>query len=191
MSDETITFPMGDDRHRMLDVQRGDRQAFAELVRKHQQSLLNYFNRSGVYNDAEDLVQRTFIKLYSYRDRYRPTAKFTTFLYLLARQVWIDELRRNERRRRLRLTLEADAVFQEGQRPTRRTPGLADDLQSALSQLPEKQRAVVVLGVLQQMTYPEIAKVLKIPVGTVKSRMFIALRALRGWLDENREGNDS
>ena len=82
----------------MLLAGAGDRDAFELLVRRHHQPLLNFFLRMGVDRDAEDLVQQTFIRLYNYRQRYRPSAKFTTFLYLLARQVWVDELRRRGRR---------------------------------------------------------------------------------------------
>jgi RNA polymerase sigma-70 factor (ECF subfamily) len=177
-------YPADDDCQRMLLARQGDRAAFETLVRKHQRPLLNYFIRAGVNTDAEDLVQQTFIRLYHYRNRYSARAKFTTFLYLLARQVWIDELRRRNRRQRLRERLTAEPT------PEQRvpTPALADDLQQALAGLSERLRAVVTLGVLQELAYPEIAKILKIPVGTVKSRMFNGLRELRARLEALERG---
>lgn len=168
----------------MLLSRQGDRSAFEALVRRHQRRLLNYFIRSGVSTDAEDLVQQTFLRLYRYRNRYSARAKFTTFLYLLARQVWIDELRRRTRRRRLSDSLAAEP----DNAPPAVTPALADDLQQALAGLSERLRAVVTLGVLQELAYPEIAKILKIPVGTVKSRMFNALRELRARLETEERG---
>ncbi len=163
----------------MLLAKEDDRTAFETLVRKHQRPLLNFFIRAGVTTDAEDLVQQTFIRLYRYRNRYRARAKFTTFLYLLARQVWIDELRRRKRRQRLSDGLKAEPTPE----PRAPTPALADDLQQALAGLSERLRAVVTLGVLQELAYPEIARILKIPVGTVKSRMFNGLRELRARLE--------
>ena len=72
--------------------------AFETLVRRHTQNLLNYFTRCGVQQDVEDLAQKVFLRLYRYREKYQAKAKFTTFLYLMARQVWIDDLRRRSRR---------------------------------------------------------------------------------------------
>jgi len=172
-----------DDRDLMMRARDGDRDAFAELVRRHQRALLNFFRRCGVYSDAEDLVQQTFVRLYRYRQRYTPSAKLTTFLYLLARQVWIDELRRRRRTDRLRQALETepDPPAAPALQPER-SGGL--DLDAALAALPEGLRLVVVLGVYQELPYAEIARVLRIPVGTVKSRMFNALRLLRRTLEE-------
>jgi len=174
-----------DDAALMLRARDDDRDAFAVLVKRHQKMLLNFFARSGVQYDYEDLVQQTFLRLYRYRDRYVVTAKFTTFLFLLARQVWIDELRRRRRRERLAEGLAAEP------HPEHVAPVAADsgasggmDLGPALASLPEGLRQVVELGVYQDLPYAEIAEILKIPVGTVKSRMFNALAKLRAYLEE-------
>ncbi len=171
----------------MLQAAKGDQHALESLVRRHQQPLLNFFFRMGVNRDAEDLVQQTFVRLYRYRKRYRPRARFTTFLYLLARQTWIDELRRRERRRALRDRLidEAEVAVQG----SRQVPfeGFSDEVQQALLQLTPAMREVVVLGVLQGLEQAEIARILKIPVGTVKSRMFNGLRQMRQQLTTGAE----
>jgi RNA polymerase sigma-70 factor (ECF subfamily) len=156
---------------------QGDRDAFAELVRRHQRPLLNFFRHCGVSRDAEDLVQLTFVRLYRYRDRYTPRAKLTTFLYLLARQVWIDELRRRHREERLRRGLEAEPAPDTG--AADRPENGRMDVAQALAALPEGLRLVVVMSIYQHLPYAEIATALRIPVGTVKSRMFNALRQLR------------
>jgi RNA polymerase sigma-70 factor (ECF subfamily) len=166
-----------DDRVLMTRACQGDREAFTELVRRHQRPLLNFFRRCGVTRDAEDLVQLTFIRLYRYRERYTPRAKLTTFLYLLARQVWIDELRRRQREERLRKGLEAEPPPETGGAAQPETGRM--DVARALEALPEGMRLVVVMGMYQNMDYAEIAKALRIPVGTVKSRMYYALRQLR------------
>ena len=176
-----------DDAALMLRARADDRDAFAALVKRHQKMLLNYFARSGVQYDCEDLVQQTFLRLYRYRDRYTPTAKFTTFLFLLARQVWIDELRRRKRHERLVAGLAAEP-HPEQVEPVAANVGAAGgmDLDQALAALPEALRAVVELGVYQDLPYAQVAEILGIPVGTVKSRMFNALAKLRGFLEEKQ-----
>ncbi len=171
--------PPDDDAAVMAQVAAGRHEGFSAIVRRHQQPQLNFFLRSGVSSDAEDLVQQTFLRLYRYRNRYRPRAKFTTFLYLLARQVLIDEIRRRERRKRLHDKIVEQTGIEWS--ATRREPpdGLSDGLQLALQQLTPAWREVVILGAMQGLEYEEIARMLKIPAGTVKSRMFYGLRALR------------
>lgn len=168
----------------MARVRDDCRDAFAVLVRRHQKAVLNYFTRSGVQVcDAEDLVQQTFLRLYRYRSRYRPAAKLTTFLFLLARQVWIDELRRRRRSERLAEALAAEPHPEFEARPEEPAHDEVD-LAGALARLPEGLRAVVELGVYQELPYADVASVLRIPIGTVKSRMFHALRALRRMLEK-------
>jgi RNA polymerase sigma-70 factor (ECF subfamily) len=168
----------------MLAAAEEDMSAFEQLVRKHQKPLLNFFIRSGVYTDVEDLVQQTFVRLYRYRHHYSRRAKFTTFLYLLARQVRIDEVRKRIRLQKLRERVKTQTEIEPPVHRDAHPALLSDELQTALATLPEGHREVVVLGILQDLPYPEVAKILGIPVGTVKSRMFHALRQLREKLSD-------
>lgn len=172
-----------DDATLMLRVRDDDRDAFAVLVKRHQKMLLNFFARSGVQYDCEDLVQQTFLRLYRYRDRYVATAKFTTFLFLLARQVWIDELRRRKRQERLVEGLAAEPLPEQISPAAEAGAAGGLDLERALAALPDGMRQVVELGIYQDLPYAEIAEILSIPVGTVKSRMFNALAKLRTFLE--------
>jgi RNA polymerase sigma-70 factor (ECF subfamily) len=171
-----------DDAELMTRAGKGDRDAFACLVRRHQQPLLNFFARMGAYTDAEDLAQETLVRVFRYRDRYRPTAKFTTFLYTVARHVRLDALRASRRR-----DARQEAARAEAEEATDGGMGAVQarmDVQPALDRLPEKLRSVIVLSVQQGLKHEEIAEVLGIPVGTVKSRMFHAFERLRKDLDE-------
>lgn len=169
-----------EDAELMLRVKVGDDNAFRVLVDRNRKALLNFFVRLGVNTfDAEDLAQQTFIRLYRYRSSYEKTAKFTTYLYLLARQVRIDEVRRILRQQKIRESLKAEAKFQESLPRESEAPVAADDLQVALAKLTEAHREVIVLGMLQELPYQEVADILGIPVGTVKSRMHHALKELR------------
>ena len=161
----------------MSAVSHADEAAFRSLVERHQQALLNFFTRLGASNVCEDLAQETFVRLWRYRTQYRPTAKFTTFLYTLARHAWQDWCRRQSRFAlfRERYAKEVPQATDGG------LPGLQRDLdvQAALDALSPKHREVLVLAVTQGLKYEEIADVLSIPVGTVKSRVFNALASLQ------------
>ena len=154
-------------------------------ARKYEKNLLNFFWRQGVqYSEGEDLVQETYLRLWKYRGEYKPTAKLSTFLFLMARQVRIDALRRQTRRAtreetwgREEATSAAAAVDRVDAR---------EDVRWALARLSEPLREVVELGVFQDLPYAEVGAVLGIPVGTVKSRMSNALKKLKEVFDERR-----
>lgn len=172
--EDKVNFDKLDDHKLMKLAGAGRKRAFSALVHRYQQPLLNFFVRLGAYIDkAEDLVQETFIRVYNYRDRYEPDARFTTFLYTLARHVWIDELRRVNRKRRFEVQVDGDPLGECGGHI--KQTDLEMDVQLALERLSEKLRIVVVLNIYQGLKYKEIAEVLDIPIGTVKSRMSIAL----------------
>ena len=167
----------------MLEAASGSEVAFAELIRRHQNGLVNFFVRMGVYNDAEDLVQETFVRIYRARERYRPSAKFSTFLYVLARHVWADRGRKAKMHKRLEDSLKTDAEIEGGM--TLPVSQVGMDVQDALNRLSPKLREVIVLNVYQGLRYQDIADVLGIPLGTVKSRINLALQELRRIFNEN------
>ena len=163
----------------MARAAKDDESAFAALVGKYQNVLLNFFLRKGVsFSDGQDLAQRTFLRLWRYRTKYEPQAKFTTFLFLLAGQVSVDFFRAEGRRAGLEGDLAHEAEVAADIRPS--APRFAGaDVRRAVSRLPEGLRDVVELGVFQDLPYADVARILGIPVGTVKSRMFNALRKLK------------
>ena len=150
-------------------------------ARKYEKNLLNFFWRQGVsYDEGEDLVQETYLRLWNYRGDYRPTAKLSTFLFILARQVRIDALRRQTRR--------ANREERWGrEQPETTAPaafGAREDVRWAVARLSEPLRDVIEFGVFQDLPYAEVGEILGIPVGTVKSRMSNALKKLKEIFDE-------
>ena len=189
------------DAELMTRAARGDESAFAELVERYQDVLLNFFLRKGVsYSDGQDLAQRTLLRLWRYRKRYTPTAKLTTFLFLLAGQVAIDFFRAENRRQRLEEELERQAEtevasgtmssFGETAVACRSVDpgddGSGERVRLAVASLPPGMRDVVELGVFQDLPYTDVAEILGIPEGTVKSRMFNALKKLKELMNERR-----
>ena len=152
-------------------------------ARKFEKNLLNFFWRQGVsLSEGEDLVQETYLRLWKYRREYTRAAKLSTFLFLMARQVRIDALRRQTRREnRERASLEATPL--QGNEVTSRIDA-REDVRWALAKLSEPLRDVIELGVFQDLPYAEVAEILGIPVGTVKSRMHNALKELKEIFDE-------
>jgi len=156
-------------------------EALMAEARKFEKKLLNFFWRQGVSpSEGEDLVQETYLRLWKYRHEYQPTAKLSTFLFLLARQVRIDALRRTVRRE----SREESWVREQPVSTGPGSLGAKEDVCWALARLSEPLREVVELGVFQDLPYAEVAAILGIPVGTVKSRMHNALKELREMFDE-------
>jgi len=163
---------------------------FERLVKQHQVGLLNFFYRL-VWDRAvaEDLTQEVFLKLYTRRTGFEPRAKFSTYLYRVGRNCWIDWLRRTKHSRKNRsLDAEDNLGHTLAESVPNRSSAPQDGLQrsetsvriqEALDSLPEEHRVVFTLSEMQGLRYEEIARTLGIPVGTVKSRMFHAVKRLK------------
>lgn len=173
-----------EDTDLMTAAAGGDLAAFETLIRRHQNGLVNFFTRLGASSHAEDLAQETFIRLFKYRRRYTASARFTTFLYTLARHAWYDTLRKWRRRDAglARYQTESEALGDERLEPRERR---AAAVRAAVERLPEKLRLVVTLSVYEGFDYAAIGKIAGIPEGTVKSRMFLATRRLKEWLKDD------
>jgi len=178
----------------MVAFQEGDQEAFATLYDRHGRALINFFYKMCYDRTlAEDLMQDTFLKLLRARGKYRPEASFKTFLYTVAKNLWID---RHRSQKAAPKTVSAEIRAQEDgatlgdiieAAPDSPSARLADReaaeiVQRALLDLPEAQRLVFLMAEAQGLRYREISEILDIPVGTVKSRMNAAVTHLRGLL---------
>lgn len=160
----------------MLRIKGGDRPAFEELYGLYQKPLVNYlyrlcWNRSL----AEDLLQEAFLRLWRAAPNYEPTAKVSTYIFRIAHNLFL-----NEAARRREKTLEgADEEIRSNPASDLSRREVRTAVKRAIEALPEGERECLLLSEYQGFKYAEIAEVLGIPVGTVKSRMFSAVRRLR------------
>jgi len=157
---------------------QGDRRAFEELVRVHQAPVYRFLRRMlGDAALAEDVTQETFLRLYTRLGSYNFQSKFTTWLFQVARNAGIDALRSRERQSRLA----AASVDAPGSSAPMAPPDVRVELQAAIDSLPENLRTPLLLVEVLGMRYREAAEVMKVPEGTVKSRVFHARTQLHKW----------
>ena len=167
----------------MVAVRTGINGSVEALVGRFQDELVGFFyHQCWDQGVAEELAQDVFVNAYRARERWVPSARVRTWLYRIAHNRWIDHLRRQRPHRSLHEIevddLEAPAV------EVALDGSVRERLQAAVAALPEGQRVVVGLVVDGQLPYAEVARVLAIPEGTVKSRMFHAVRQLRSTLGD-------
>lgn len=145
-------------------ARNGDKEALDQLVRKYYPQIYKYiYRRTGHKELAEDLTQETFLKLTRAIGRYVPVAKFATFLYRIAQNTIIDHYRCAKTE-----SEEIAEQWEEGEF------GQVEDrilIESILKRIPIEQRECLILYYYQQLKYKEIAKILQIPVSTVKTRV--------------------
>jgi RNA polymerase sigma-70 factor (ECF subfamily) len=162
---------MTSDEALMLAFLRGSREAFDELFARYRQPLYGYFRRRLDSRErAEDLTQETFLAVLRATERYQPRALLRTYLYGIA-----FKLLAVERRRLARADVPADPVCD---------PHTDETLwvRQALGRLEPIEREVLMLREYEQLSYAEIAAVLRLPVNTVRSRLFRSRMALKGFL---------
>lgn len=165
----------------MLRVKRGDVRAFEQLVEKYKQPLINVIYRTlRDLTEAEDLAQNVFVQVYKSADRYQATAKFSTWLFTIARNLTLNEIRR--RSRHPADSLEASQTEYDDQ-PVRQYEDvktfsptdnvlhgeLEQKLQTALDELPENQRTAILLCRQDELSYDDISEVLGCSLSATKS----------------------
>ena len=162
---------MTSDEDLMLEFQNGSRDAFEELFARYRQPLYRFFRRR-IANDAraDDLMQETFLAVIRAKVRYEPRSLVRTYLYGIAlKQVLAD--RRWEARRPVTLPSDREAGTSQSDAPIW--------VKQALSKLEEMDREILMLREYEELSYAEIAKLLHLPLNTVRSRLFRARLALK------------
>jgi len=180
----------------MLRLQAGDQDAFQELFQKFSPRVLQYTRRLvGSEARAEEVTQDVFVQVFRFRQRYRPESRFSTWLYTIATNLCLNEIRRPERRLRVDLWKERDEEERrEGPQladPAAITPEegaagreLARQLEAAVGDLPPKQRAALLLSRVDGLAYRDVAEALGCTEGAVKALLFRATQSLKKTLRE-------
>ena len=169
--------------HALIEqTKQGDEAAFAEIVSRYRNPLTNYlFRMLNDYEEAVDLAQETFVRVYFAIERYHTDYAFSTYIYRIATNLAISEIRRRKRRKLMSLT----GFFQyEGEEvdfhpPDKKPLPDADMLEEeqkaviarAIATLPDKYRAPIILRDVEGLSYEEIAGVMQLGLGTTKSRI--------------------
>ncbi|MEI7773251.1 MAG: sigma-70 family RNA polymerase sigma factor [Verrucomicrobiota bacterium] len=179
----------------MQGIQNGDQEAFRELILEYQSRVAGVIARmAGSSSDAEELTHEVFVRVWRSAHRYQPSAKLSTWLLTIARNLVLNEIRYRQRHP----TISRDIVREDGQYPEDSTPDttsvppdaalLESELQQAiddaLQQLPENQRTALVLQRFEALSYEEIATLLDVSVPAVKSLLFRARTTLRELLKD-------
>lgn len=174
-----------DDEQLVAASKRGDQDAFALLVQRYQRRVFNLVYRMlQQYEEASEVTQEAFLAAWQGLPSFRGDARFSTWLYRVAYNCSLKQLEQHKRDRTLQAALQADHLLE------RLTEDDSADVameihdrqafvQEQLSLLPAKYRIVLILRHLQEMTYEEMAEILTVPIGTIKTHLFRARNLLK------------
>jgi RNA polymerase sigma-70 factor, ECF subfamily len=182
-----------DDRSLVVRILGGDRDRFAELVSRYERRVVNYVYRiTHRYEDAHDLTQEIFVKVFLALDRYDPKYQFSTWLFRIAQNSAIDALRKKSVAE-VPLTRPGDdegpkerEFADDGISPYRalKNKQLNAAINRAVGKLPPDYRELIQLRHFAELSYEEIASMKKLPLGTVKNKLFRARNLLKDALGE-------
>lgn len=205
MPPEFSTSPLDEEREKqeanekdvalMLRVKEGDMEAFETLVEIHQSAVIGTVAKMlGGASEAEDIAQQVFIRVWKSAARYKPQAKFTTWLFTITRNLVFNESRRRKRKPTVSVEEREEEYHitvsdQEASSPSDDLlhSELEKSVDAAIQELPEKQRMAVVLRRYEELPYDEIARVLSMSVPAVKSLLFRARAQLKESLQKYLE----
>ncbi len=172
-------------------IQNGDMVAFNELVDRYKDRLMNVIGRMlSSKEEAEDVVQETFVRVYQHRQSFNFQHCLSTWIYTIGLNLARNELRKRKKFKHYdidEMQGNESAFAVEMKLPSR----IPDVLDAVIKELPEKYRVAFILRDVQEMAYDEVAKVLEIPLGTVKSRVNRARLMLRDKLRPRLEGSNA
>ena len=183
-----------DDIQLVAASKNGDQEAFAQLVQRYQRLVFNLVYRMlQQYEEATEITQETFLAAWQGLPSFRGDARFPTWLYRIAYNCSLKQLELRKRDRALQVALEENKTLENANDEQRENAELDAHerqilIQEHLSHLPAKYRIVLILRHLQDMTYEEMAEILTMPIGTIKTHLFRARNLLKDRLQSlNRE----
>ena len=173
------------DNELVQEVRNGRRQAFTALMRRYQERVYWVARRIvGSHDDADDIVQETFVKAYLALGEFRGDSSFFTWIYRIAVNLSLNALRKRQVLNYLHESELLSRILPSPDDPGKdlENSEIESALQRAVATLPEKQKAVFVMRYYDEMTYEEIGRVLKTSVGGLKANYFHALRKVREYM---------
>lgn len=163
----------------MLEVRDGNVSRLSLLFERHHRALYNYFLRlTASRTAAEDLVQEVFLRLLKYRHTYNPKSAFTSWMYQVARNAWIDTMRSGKPEAQWSEEMPEPASGEAGPDEQIVHDQEVQLVRRALATLPADKQELLLLSRYQNLRYDEIGQILGCEVGAVKTRVFRAVRAL-------------
>ena len=174
-----------DDGELVAASKGGDQDAFALLVQRHQHRVFNLVYRMlQQYDEANEVTQETFLAAWQGLPAYRGDARFSTWLYRIAYNCCLKQLEQHKRDHALQTAIQAEQRLEDADNETRVDTEMAAHarqtlVREQLSTLPAKYRLVLVLRHLQEKTYEEMAEILAMPIGTIKTHLFRARNLLK------------
>src|SRR5579883_681980 len=171
-----------DDAQLVVASKNGDQDTFSLLVQRYQRRVFNLvFRMLQNYEEANETTQEAFLAAWQGLPSFRGEARFTTWLYRIAYNCSLKQLDARKRDQALQMALQSEQVLEDEERGSADLARLDNQelVQEQLSQLPPKYRVVLILRHLQDMTYEEMAEVLTMPIGTIKTHLFRARNLLK------------
>jgi RNA polymerase sigma-70 factor, ECF subfamily len=193
MTDETSDKGLSD-QELVQKVRNGDRRAFTVLMRRYQERVYWVARRIvGSHDDADDVTQEAFVKAFVGLGDFRGDASFYTWLYRIAVNLSLNSVRKRQVLNYLGESAILSRILPRGEDPERQVEfrDLQSRLEKAVAQLPEKQRAVFVLRHYEELSYEEIAQILKTSVGGLKANYFHALKKVQQYLKDEAPLRDT
>ena len=180
------------DEQLIARFQSGDERAYIELVNRYRDRLINFvYPFLGDFEQAEDVVQETMLKLYEKKHYYREIAKFSTWIYTIARNLANTELRKKKRRKTTyisRMTKDDRQydipAVQVDLNQNLQNEFIRARIHAAIKELPEHFKTVIILRDIQELSYDDISNIVGVPLGTVKSRINRARLQLQAELQD-------
>ncbi|MBX7131997.1 MAG: sigma-70 family RNA polymerase sigma factor [Fimbriimonadaceae bacterium] len=193
-----MSYGLSDDAVLIRRCQQGDRTAFNDLVHRHEKRAYQYaFRLTSNPDEASDIVADAFIRIYNALQNFRSQSAFTTWMYRILTNCYLD-LKKKEKNKQtvsLEQTMQTSSgeverqIEDDGPGPDLEVEKIAREqaVQDAIQQLPEYQRAMLVMYHVEMLSYEQIAEALDLPLGTVKSRLNRARLSLRELLVKDEE----
>ena len=182
---KNMNLEVSEDHNLMSEIANGNQVAMKALINKWKNSLFRFFDRSlSNKADAEDLTQKVFIRIYKSASRYKPTAKFSTYLFTIARNLLIDELKKRKKMQMFKLEDELVQICHE--KKDNELHEWKELLDYELRGMNEYHRTALLLRVQKDLSYAEISSIMKVSEKRVKTWIYRARNSLKLSLDKWR-----